>query len=134
MHGGITMKVEDIIFRGRTENGEWIYGDLSRFPNGKVCIESHPFYFDVDPNTIGQYTGMKDKDGRKIFEGDLLDRNGKTYEVHWCNAGVYILSPEKPEDFFEFNAVIGLPNWVSEECKVVGNVYEGQTTLFPEDG
>lgn len=92
--------MREIVFRGkRLDNGEWVTGYYVRLHDPLKKKESHriyigyaeaeldgneylfyPDYFDVDPATVGQFTGLKDKNGKMIFEGDIVlkrVRNGK---------------------------------------------------------
>lgn len=76
----------EILFRGRRlDNGEWVAGWFVRLHSGesksnriytgyaeKDCGEYFPDWFEVDPATVGHYTGMTDKSDRKIFEGDIF--------------------------------------------------------------
>ena len=80
--------MREIKFRGRRiDNGEWVYGDICHH-DGKVSyIGQHPadgsmVVHDLTPETVGQYTGFRDKRDREIYEGDFMKKeNGNISPV-----------------------------------------------------
>lgn len=73
------MTQREIIFRGQSVIGrEWIYGFYAKDDEDDLIAQWNDKdgkfdYYAVIPSTIGQYTGLKDRSGREIFEGDIID-------------------------------------------------------------
>lgn len=69
--------MREILFKGKTLNGEWVQGDLSQHKTGKKFIRCKNkdalCSYEVIPNTVGQYIGLTDKNRTKIFEGDIVE-------------------------------------------------------------
>jgi len=91
--------MREIKFRGKTINGnEWIYGPT--ISQGTIKRKANKWFMEVaenkweglQPNTLGQYTGLKDKNGKEIYEGDIL-----RVEEFWNESGPI----EKSEEFYE---------------------------------
>lgn len=112
--------MREILFRGkRVDNGEWTEGYLFKSWNKVFLLWGMtgdcPNMEEVVPETVGQFTGLCDKNGKKIFEGDIVESpNGTQGFIEWQNA----------ECAFLVN--IGDDWQTMDDCpyEVVGNIYD----------
>ena len=129
--------MREILFRGkRIDNGEWVYGNLFVPDNPDKPVEiligtnSVRISYEVIPETVGQYTGLTDNNGKKIFEGDIVKscEYDDVYFVKYCDNDNYSACDCVPDvPLCECN---GLSYLVNEEgCKVIGNIYDDKEIL-----
>jgi uncharacterized phage protein (TIGR01671 family) len=138
--------MREILFRGQTRrygekvklNGEkiksnWVYGGI--FPqNGEgdfaiiyqqePTIKKYPVYAD----TVGQYTGLTDKNGTKIFEGDILDFSDRSDGDGY---GVVVYDTNETEFGIVYDSIYeGLGrHYYSKDIEVIGNIYDNPELL-----
>ena len=128
--------MREILFRGkRTDNGEWVYGDLIqnvdclKIREQEKSIKKIAKSYEVDLETVGQFTGLLDKNGKKIFEGDivlglfLFDMSINA--VVKFRDGAFGLEWHRGE-IIEFNAFTSLCNITYE---IIGNIYDNPELL-----
>ena len=127
------MKAENIKFRGKSKKTvEWLYGDLIRNVEGAFAIvppyeiSMNNYYrnYVVDKETIGQYTGLKDKYGREIYEGDILYyRDAKIKSpVTYRNGGFYF-------SHYGGTTFSAIADHEINKYTVVGNIYDNKELL-----
>lgn len=124
--------MREILFRGkRIDNGEWVYGYY--FKNEYIDDYLHYIICDIEGSlqikyeTIGQFTGLMDENGVKIFEGDKI-RIPDDYDTYGMNAG------EDYEVYFAYGGFRCKPKyrkkakgfWLEDdgELEIIGNIYE----------
>ena len=132
----------EILFRGkRMDDGEWVEGYLVKAVGGECMIlpvttehcggAEFSEGYHCDPTTVGQYTGLKDKHGKRIFEGDILrwtGEDGETGKVIVIFAGGLFLLKcvevlDAPADpFYEFDRG-------GQTLEVIGNIHDNPELL-----
>lgn len=127
--------MREILFRGkRVDNGEWFFGNLDLRKIGlSTC--THIIHqlsmwkttkFEVIPETVGQYTGLTDKKGKKIFEGDIIICDTSMYRhvtgiVKYSeNASCYYIEVLNSSNDYLFNR---------ENILIIGNIHDNPELL-----
>ena len=137
--------MREILFRGkRLDNREWVEGLLSQTTvipeDGQAYVATtidklveKPFdgcWIEVDPATVGQYTGLKDKNGKRIFEGDICwlyfvdtEELGEiVWDEEWCKFAY--MSPDG--DGYGIDGTV--------EFEIIGNIHDKRDLLEENDG
>ena len=136
--------MREILFRGkRLDNCEWVEGAYCP----KRCSGDYPSiiklgqphegrWFAIDPATVGQYTGLCDKNGKKIFEGDILEFPDEVWESYYTDCGTEYNSWETKnrgvvgycEDYGRFDFV----EYLCIESSVNADLHENGALQFSD--
>ena len=123
--------MRDILFRGkRIDTDEWVYGwyaplvcnDRTVIPSIK---DSNGSDWKVKPETVGQYTGIKDDNDVRIFEGDIVEvsyDDGTAYTTEVCAYGNTLCVDVEYEDYDFTTIDFAIDRW--RELRVISNIYD----------
>lgn len=129
-----------IKFRGKTHgNGKWYYGSLVYsdeinaaiyFQIGNGLVKRMDWVY-VIPETVGQFTGLCDCNGNKIYEGDILkwDKDCLMYVVKFWDGMFYASVEECNDGIFGGFPLYALTEYEDRKCKIVGNIYDNPELL-----
>jgi uncharacterized phage protein (TIGR01671 family) len=135
--------MREMLFRGKREDtGEWVYGYITCLSDmKKECIKQDGYYISnekgqqpvhlVERNTVGQYTGLTDKNGVKIFEGDIVELNyagvGKINSIiSWVEGeGAFTAASIK-----SFPCIFVRLGELPKDVKIAGNLHDNPEMLM----
>ena len=130
--------MHEILFRGKRKKGDkrWVEGNLlyGYFGFGITNRYYAGSSFEVVPETVGQYTGLTDKNGKKIFEGDIVSghlddlfpEDESRYEIAWIDYGWHLTDLDGTVDTAE-------QDWVNQYFEVIGNIYDNPELMEVEE-
>ena len=141
--------MREILFRAkRIDNGEWVEGQYAFILNpltesGEpikhlICNGTNIFNDEIDPETLCQYTGLKDKNGNRIWENDIvvckqyIDGNFIDYHIEFgfveMKHGAYGLHRDRPDAYYR-----PFKDWLEDyEYEVLGNIFDNPELLKGE--
>ena len=132
--------MREILFRGkRLDNGEWVEGYFVNLwlihyqKHQPIITDNNAVSYDVDTSTVSQYTGLTDKNGKKIFEGDIVKTDkfsepNKQYIIKYdLQFGAFIGQDRYNLYFVTFDGDSG-------EFEVIGNIHDNPELLEVENG
>jgi len=126
---GGSEEMRDILFRGKRKGkAEWVEGFYDKCERYGHCIHvlDCPASFTVDPDTVGQYVGQPDKNGKKIFEGDILkDSYGWIFKVIWDDDNARFLGWQKKPHGDTYICYVDR----EPKTEVIGNIYDNPELL-----
>ena len=132
--------MREILFRGKCNevgkyNGQWIEGFYVEDDTKPIIVRGTGPWFGYfcEPNSIGQYTGLTDKNGKKIFDGDILkiyegsEDDGYKIRKVYSYGGVLCVDYETSE--WDFNALAFLDSDNVFTFEVIGNIHDNPELL-----
>lgn len=119
--------MREILFRGkRRDTGEWVYGSLQIFKGYSIFDRDYyKNFFTVIGNTVGQFTGLLDKSGMKVFEGDIVNARNSLHKDRIIYKVVY---DENGFYYRDEDGVCWHP-YNLDNARVIGNIYDNPELL-----
>ena len=123
--------MREYLFRGKMiANGKWSEGNLLVTKQGCCITPDATVYVAVDPETVGQYTGLTDKNGTKIFEGDIVKYGDTVHNVVFeqRNGTAYFGLVYSTLETLSFGHYQDL-----KQIEVIGNIYDNPELVGDEN-
>ena len=131
-----------IKFRGKDKADTWVYGGLTQSVTDKgteyFIVQNDFSFISVDPDTVGQYTGLEDRNGKEIYEGDVLIGDGTIKFLVQYSEPKHSFCMTSIEDMnalpdFDSSFMIRNVWWERYRKTIIGNIYDNPELVKQKD-